>query len=230
MVYSSSGFNLKLYFTYYCLTFNYRPNILYMRRPLFIAFLIAIVYCVVPIHLILLAQSFDIELLRDINLHRNTSLDPAFSGISNTVTPFAVATPIMLYSIGLIKSDSLYKRNAIYVGATIVTSTIITHVIKNTINRPRPYETYADIDNAEVGSDPSFPSGHTSTAFALATSLSLQYPRWYVIIPSYLWAGTVAYSRLDLGVHYPSDVLVGAILGVGSACLCYIINKNLRRY
>ena len=56
------------------------------------------------------------------------------------------------------------------------------------------------------------------------------YPdKWYVVIPSYLWAGWVAYSRMYLGVHYPSDILGGAIVGGGSAFLMYKINNWMAR-
>lgn len=89
--------------------------------------------------------------------------------------------------------------------------------MKYGFNRKRPFVTYPDLitKKSEAGS-PSFPSGHTSQAFATATSLSLAYPKWYVIAPSLLWAGAVGYSRMELGVHYPSDVLVGALIGIGS--------------
>ena len=70
------------------------------------------------------------------------------------------------------------------------------------------------------------PSGHTSGAFNLATSLTLSYPKWYVAAPSYLWASGVAYSRMYIGVHYPSDVFIGALLGSGTAWLNYYINKK----
>ena len=79
----------------------------------------------------------------------------------------------------------------------------------------------ADIVKKTDGGGPSFPSGHTSGAFATATILSLEYPKWYVIVPSYLWAGTVGYSRLHLGVHYPTDVLGAMVVGAGSAYLSY---------
>ena len=71
----------------------------------------------------------------------------------------------------------------------------------------------------------SFPSGHTSSAFCTATSLSLLFPKWYVAVPSYLYAATVGYARMYQGVHYPSDVLVGALVGAGSAWISYKVEK-----
>jgi membrane-associated phospholipid phosphatase len=75
----------------------------------------------------------------------------------------------------------------------------------------------------------SFPSGHTTHAFVLATSVSLVYPEWYIIAPSYIWAGAVGYSRMHLGVHYPSDVWAGALIGSGSAYLCHQINQKINQ-
>jgi len=75
----------------------------------------------------------------------------------------------------------------------------------------------------------SFPSGHTSEAFSTATALSLKYPEWYIIAPAYLWAGSVGYSRMNLGVHYPTDVLAGALLGTGTAFLTLKVNEWLNR-
>ena len=72
------------------------------------------------------------------------------------------------------------------------------------------------INASQNESDASFPSGHTSTAFSMATSISFQNKKWYIVLPAYLWATTVGYSRLYLGVHYPSDVFAGALIGVGS--------------
>ncbi|ULT24063.1 phosphatase PAP2 family protein [Sphingobacterium sp. E70] len=45
--------------------------------------------------------------------------------------------------------------------------------------------------------------------------MSRAYSKWYVVAPSLLWAGSVGYSRMYLGVHYPTDVLAGAVLGLG---------------
>jgi membrane-associated phospholipid phosphatase len=167
------------------------------------------------------AQNIDINLLKAINLHRPKSLDHAFLDISNTATPLVVALPVALFTTGLIKKDHSLQYNAIQMVGALAVTTVLTEGLKYSVRRTRPYVTYPYIQNLTTESDPSFPSGHTSIAFADATSLSLNYPRWYIIAPSYLWAAAVAYSRLDIGVHYPSDVLAGAIIGAGSAWLSY---------
>lgn len=177
--------------------------------------------------LLIHSQNVDIELLRDINLNRNKDLDQTFRFITNTTTPMAMGTPVVMYGIGLIEKDKSLKDNALYIGASVMTSTAIGTLMKYSIKRERPFVTYPDIEKVTEGGSPSFPSGHTSDAFSLATSLSLSYPKWYIIAPSFTWAGAVGYSRMDLGVHYPSDVLMGAILGAGSAFLCYKANQWL---
>ena len=57
----------------------------------------------------------------------------------------------------------------------------------------------------------------------------MEYPKWYIIAPSFAWASAVGYSRMHLGVHYPSDVAVGAIIGSGSAYLSYKANKWINK-
>ncbi len=174
------------------------------------------------------AQNADIRLLRDINLDRNTHLDGFFKGITDTTVPVAFGIPVVVMGVGLLKKDAPTRRKAIVIGSSLVASSAITLVMKKAINRPRPFVTYPDIQKLTDGGSASFPSGHTSIAFAAATSLSLEYPKWYVIAPSYLWAGTVGYSRMHLGVHYPSDVLAGAVVGAGTSFVTYKVNRWLQ--
>jgi len=173
-------------------------------------------------------QNLDIELLRHINLDRNRSLDGTFRVITNSASPASFGTPVIMCGIGLIKHDSLLLRNSLYIGSSMIVTVIFTTIAKYSINRPRPFESYPFIEKETGGGSPSFPSGHTSEAFSLATSVSLTYPKWYIIAPSFIWAGAVGYSRMDLGVHYPSDVLAGAILGSGCAWITFKVNQKLR--
>lgn len=173
------------------------------------------------------AQNFDIDLLTKINVDRNKSLDPAFTLITDSAIPISIATPVVIYTIGIIEKDISLKKKGLYIGEAFLMSAIISSTMKYTIGRPRPALTYPFIEQVTKANSPSFPSGHTSAAFSTATSLTIAFPKWYVVVPSYLWAGAVGYSRMHLGVHYPSDVLVGAIIGAGSAYLTYKINHWL---
>lgn len=195
-------------------------NIVLKKVSLFVLF-----FCMTFVN----AQNIDINILRDINVGRNRSLDPTFKLVTNTAVPISIATPIIIYSVGLIQKDSTVKKQAIFIGQTFLVNAFITTALKQTINRKRPFETYSDIEQATSSLGRSFPSGHTSLAFATATSLSVAYPKWYVIAPSFVWAGAVGYSRMHLGVHYPSDVFAGAIIGSGSAYLSYKANKWINK-
>ena len=175
------------------------------------------------------AQNVDINLLRDINIGRNKNLDPTFKFITNSAAPVSIGAPIFLYTLGLIKKDSTIKKQAIFIGEAFLVNGFITLALKKAVKRDRPFETYPDIDQASSSMGESFPSGHTSLAFATATSISLAYPKWYVIAPSFIWASTVGYSRMHLGVHYPGDAVAGAIIGSGSAYLTYKVNKWINK-
>lgn len=175
----------------------------------------------------LVAQNLDIDLLRKINIERNAALDPAFKLITNSVSPIGLGAPLIVTSIGFIQKDQTLQNKGYYIGATLLTSALITTSLKFAIDKDRPFVTYPEIQKLTSAGSPSFPSGHTSEAFATATSLSIAFPKWYVIAPSFIWASAAGYSRMHLGVHYPSDVLVGALIGSGSAWLCHEVNKKL---
>lgn len=167
------------------------------------------------------AQNTDINLLRNINGTRGSNTDAVMNGITQSTYTLAFATPATQLIVGYIRHDKQTIQNGWQTVSSLGTTVVLAYGLKYAINRSRPYETYKDIVPYHYDTDPSFPSGHTSIAFANATSLSLQYPKWYVIAPAYLWAGAIGYSRLQLGMHYPSDVLAGAIIGAGSAFIAY---------
>jgi membrane-associated phospholipid phosphatase len=147
--------------------------------------------------------------------------------VSYSQSSVSISVPVVFGVTGLIKNDDDLLKDGIYIFSASAVNLALTQVLKRTINRPRPFAAYSDITDYDgfVGNTHSFPSGHSSAAFCTATALTLKYPKWYVAAPSYLWACSVGYSRINLGVHYPLDVAAGAALGAGSAYLTYIVNE-----
>jgi len=175
----------------------------------------------------LYSQNIDIRLLRSVYSPEVVCSDDFFRFLSDSEVYLIIGTPSAIAAAGLIKRDKTMFRNACVTMASTVVNVAVSNALKYSVNRERPFITYPDIINKTGTHSPSFPSGHTANAFATATSLSLTYPEWYVIIPSFAYAGTVAYSRMHLGVHYPSDVAAGAVIGAGCAYLTYKVNKLL---
>lgn len=90
--------------------------------------------------------------------------------------------------------------------------------LKNLVMRPRPFVTHTDLTALLVPEDPwSFPSGHTLSSFAAASALYFFHHKTGFL--AFLLAAAIAFSRLYASVHYPTDVLTGAVIGV----LCGII-------
>jgi membrane-associated phospholipid phosphatase len=173
------------------------------------------------------SQNIDIRLLRLMNSPEVLPSDDFLRFIANSEVYISLAIPAGLTTAALIEHNNDLLRDAMVTLAAAAITSGITQAIKYSVNRERPFITYPDITKKARGGSPSFPSGHTSSAFAAATSFSLLYPKWYVIVPAFIWAGTVGFSRMYLGVHYPSDVLMGAVIGSGTAYLTHIINKKL---
>ncbi len=110
----------------------------------------------------------------------------------------------------------------------------VTFSAKKLVQRPRPFtDDPARIDPSYRPKDFSFPSGHTSSAFNWATSMVLyahfHYGKspWWVTVPVYTYATSIAVSRLVMGVHYPSDIVMGAIVGTASSLISWKLTQGL---
>jgi membrane-associated phospholipid phosphatase len=172
------------------------------------------------------AQNLDFTMLRAINKNEHPNWDKTMRFTSNTVYPALAIAPASLILTGYVNKDKAMMRNGVKTGLAIGFNALLTSGVKYSFKRKRPSIQYPDdIVKRTHSGIYSFPSGHTSNAFAMATALTLSTKKWYVAVPSYLYACGVGYSRMRLGVHFPSDVLGGMIIGVGSSLLVFQIDK-----
>lgn len=176
------------------------------------------------------SQSLDFSMLRAINKNEHPNWDKTMKITSTSIYPAMVIAPGSLLLTGYINDDKIMMRNGVKTGVAIGLNVLLTSGLKYAINRPRPFVQYPnDIIKRTDAGKYSFPSGHTSTAFATSTALTLSTKKWYVAVPSYAYACAVGYSRMRLGVHFPSDVLGGMIVGIGTSLLVFQIDKWLQK-
>jgi len=191
-----------------------------------LAFILTITFMCMAIHCH--AQDWNVDLLKNINPQHPDSR--YWKQISNSayILPATVCLGTLVYVIST--GDEKTKARAIESFISFSAGTLISELLKNAINERRPGDKYPGvIFPGSPTHGKSFPSGHTVLAFSTVTTLALEYKKWYITVPAFLWAGLVGYSRLYLGMHYPTDVLAGGILGVGSGFASHWLNKKLCR-
>lgn len=144
-----------------------------------------------------------------------------------------------LYVFFIVFCIKQYKKDGYYViGGTLLTFAIgdltASRLIKNAVQRIRPCNDplLADeiITRVTCGSGFSFPSAHATNHFAIAIFVILVfYKHWKPVLPiGLLWAASISFSQVYVGVHYPIDVTVGALLGTCIGLLVYQLFKKLK--
>jgi undecaprenyl-diphosphatase len=136
----------------------------------------------------------------------------------------------LLVGLGLCSDLRCRRLPLAFAAAAAATgaASLVAHLLKQLFDRERP--SVADPDLASlvpIPGNPSFPSGHSATAFAAATAVAILCPRmrpWALAI-----AAAVALSRVYLRVHFPLDVLAGAAIGAGVGALCALAVLRLTR-
>lgn len=104
---------------------------------------------------------------------------------------------------------------------TLTISQIIVHSLKKILSRERPYKILEQLNTFGINlKDYSFPSGHSAASFSIATTIALNIPRLSIIV--FVLAIIVGISRIYLGVHYPTDVAAGIIIGFGIAFIGHL--------
>lgn len=138
----------------------------------------------------------------------------------------------IISSLALLIPKKTRKVGAMALMSLALSVLIDNVLLKNLIARTRPYDVVAGLNSLiGVQKDYSFPSGHTGSSFAVAVVLYKMLPK-IAGIPAIILAMLIGFSRLYVGVHYPSDVLCGLLIGTGIAllvcwaCKMFLIKKN----
>jgi membrane-associated phospholipid phosphatase len=156
---------------------------------------------------------------------RNSSSYNGFNNAfsSNATILGTVLVPVSLYVSGLALKDSKMKETALLAGEAAADSEIVLVALKEAVGRVRPTtvplkgnysDTWFENASGTLRSNASFPSGHTITAFSVATIIARRYGnhRWVPFV-AYGGAALVGFSRMTLSAHFASDVFVGGVLG-----------------
>lgn len=160
-------------------------------------------------------QQFDEQALVWIAEHvRCGLLDPfmeRYTQLGNTGMLFIVLGIVLLFF------KQTRKAGASALCAMLIGLVVVNLTIKPLVARARPWLTIENFVNLVTEHDPnSFPSGHTNAAFAFAIAVCMSAPKRWMKIAAVCAAVVMGLSRLYVGVHFPSDVLAGAL--VGSLC------------
>ncbi len=123
----------------------------------------------------------------------------------------ALSTVLALTALSVVMVWRRQRRDAVAGGLGVILALALAWWLKEIIQRPRPAEAISGLFVAAGAQGPAFPSGHATGACAVAALVSVLWPRgrllWWTV------ALGVAWSRVVLGVHYPSDSVGGALLG-----------------
>jgi membrane-associated phospholipid phosphatase len=161
----------------------------------------------------------DIAILNWLHSHTIPYSIPVLQFISYTTTFVSIALVLVILITSIVKKSKPILKQFFALAVVLILVAIVSQGLKALIFRERPFVTHPYIEKLSEAGSSSFPSGHTLEAFAVAAALSLLFSRKKIVIPVYIWALLVAYSRMALGVHYPSDVFAGILIGTFIGCL-----------
>ncbi|RDV11503.1 phosphatase PAP2 family protein [Pontibacter diazotrophicus] len=175
--------------------------------------------------------AIDTKISQGVQSSRVVEMDKIVMFITVTTYALCLLIPVLLYLYGKFRQQKVFKFMAFQVILALALNALLVGVVKYSINRPRPYTAVASVEQLASAGSPSFPSGHTACAFVVAATLCFMFKDRRLRFLVCLWAVSVAYSRLALGVHYPSDVLGSVIIGTlcafaGQAAFTYRWNRN----
>lgn len=165
---------------------------------------------------------FDTGLLVIINTHRIQNGDAFWRFVTNSSVLISLFIPITFLLTDYFRKKVINVKG-IYLLICWLIGAILNTILKYSIARSRPFITNENVQKLVATCCPSFPSGHTTIAFTLLFGAYILFPKQrYLTVIILLWSMMVAYSRVALGVHFPSDVIAGIGLGMLSTGVSFM--------
>ena len=166
---------------------------------------------------------FELDVLLFIQSMRTDLLNMLFQGVTMLGEEIII---VLLVAVLYFCIDKLFAQKLLY---TLLTSIGINGIVKNLVKFPRPFST-GKITCVREGTATgySFPSGHTQSFATTSTTIAKKVKKVWVAIIVGILIALVAFSRLYLGAHYPSDVVVGAVLGITIAIVGSIFFDKIK--
>ncbi|MFD1484039.1 phosphatase PAP2 family protein [Lacticaseibacillus baoqingensis] len=172
-------------------------------------------------------HAFDQPVINAVTAWRPAELTHFLLVITASGNPASVVGLAAVFAFALIYSRR--RHQAAFVGINVAGLSAVNHLLKQWLQRPRPFIADPTITPLTAAGGFSFPSGHASGAMLLYGSLILlttlwSWPpkrRWLTRLLAGLMILLIGYSRIYVQVHYPSDVLAGYLTALGSLCLLW---------
>lgn len=156
---------------------------------------------------------FDSQIHEAVQDNRSRALDDVCRAIQPFGAEYSFGVLGTLYIGGEILQDQRARATALDgLSASLISGLLIAEPLKYTVGRARPSQGPAD-HFAPFSTDQSFPSGHATQAFTVATVISEHYDSLWVRAFSYGLAGMVGFARMEQDAHWASDVAAGAVIG-----------------
>jgi undecaprenyl-diphosphatase len=159
----------------------------------------------------------DVSAVHDLN-----SFLVGHDAVEDPLTAYVGAAEILfLIMLVLALLHPRLRRAAAAAGLSAGLGLAVAQVAARLVDRPRPFVAHPAAVHlfSQHAADPGFPSDHTTAAFAIGVALVLRHRVWGIVV--LVAAALLAVGRVAMGVHYPSDVLAGAVLGTASALLLH---------
>lgn len=175
------------------------------------------------------AAGLDKPIRDHVQEHRTSSTDKIAKYFQRFGAEYSLGVLGTYYIAGVTFDDSKAKTIALDgLSASLIASGIITPILKEVTGRSRPSQNEGAYKFKPFSGKDSFPSGHATQAFAVASVIAEHNEAWWIKFLAYGTASMVGYARIEKNAHYTSDVFAGAVIGTAVGRTVVLHNQKKR--